>query len=154
MSNANRRRIRPTLLNHSRRRRNRETHVINKVVRTVARKTFGPAGERALAVPYSVARIPGDGATAIHAGFLAKSQQQLDTRPLSETTRKEALSDEWEHVKLLIIDEMPMVFPTLLNALSFSISLARKTTHALKSTTYRENLSGEMPITILLGDFL
>ena len=53
-----------------------ETHVINKVVRPLVRKMFGPAGERALAVPNGVSKILGDGATAIRAGFLARFQQQ------------------------------------------------------------------------------
>ena len=77
---------------------------------------FGPARERALAVPNGVARIFGDGVAAIHAGFFARYQQQVDTRALSATKHKQALSDEWEHFKLFIVDEMSMVSPTLLNA--------------------------------------
>ena len=131
-----------------------KTHVINNVVRPLARKMFGPAGERAVALPNSVARILGDGATTIHAAFHATHRQNLDTRSLSATKNKDALTQEWEHVKLLIIDEMSMVPPLLLNSLSFCISLARKNTHNLNMSTYPTNFFGKMPITILLGDFL
>ena len=44
--------------------------------------------------------------------------------------------------------------PPVLNAHTLSIRLARKTTHGLHLTTYRENLFGGMPKTIRLGDFL
>ena len=113
-----------------------KTHVINKVARPLARKIFGPAGERAVAVPNSAARILSEGATRIHAAPHATHQQRLESRSLSATTRKGALSQKWYRANLLIIDEMSMVPPTWLNAPSFSISLARKTKHGSSLTTY------------------
>ena len=100
--------------------------MFNKVVRPLARKMFGHAGEGAVAAPNSAARILGEGATAILAAFRATRQQRLDTRSFSATKRKGALSQEWEHGNLLIVDEMSAVPPTLLTHSPVRLGLHEK----------------------------
>ena len=75
-------------------------------------------------------------------------------RSLYAVYRADTQSREWESVRLSVIDERPMAPATTLNALAYSISLGRQTSHSPPLSTSCENPFGGIPISILLGDFL
>ena len=118
-------------------------HVINIVVRTLARKIFGLAGARAVAVPNSMTRIIGDDSSATYAALPGKPRQLLDTRSLSaDHAQGRAIARMGARQAPNHRRNVDGVSCPAQRALLPHKSCA-KTTHGLNLTTYRGNLSSE-----------
>ena len=62
----------------------------------------------------------------------------------------------WEHVRVLVIEEVSMVAAALYNALDLRACHGRSDTHDVQESTYKRphHHFGRVPIVLHLGDFL
>ena len=107
----------------------------------------------AVAATNSAARvIQGD---TVHSALILGQRTSLNLRALDRNVGSE-LVDRWQHVDALIIEELSMVAPKMLGALSFRTCVARRQKCGARPDLYTLPgfAFGGIPLVILLGDFM
>jgi len=68
----------------------------------------------------------------------------------------DTLCDAWRDVWAILLDEVSLVSPRLLGALSYRACLARKRSHGCDPLLYAEKAErfGRVPLVVLAGDFM
>ena len=126
-----------------------KTEVID-IVRKVARRFL--KGERAMASSNSAARVVGG--DTIHSACHMHGKMGFTLDRLENGITDDFI-DEWADVDLLVIDEISMVSPRLLGALSYRLCCARQQKGADKFLYHQlGNIFGGVPLNILAGDFM
>ena len=129
-----------------------KTEVVG-VCRKLFRHVFGEGGDIAMASSNSAARVIGG--DTIHSVCHMHGEMGLTVDKLSRGIT-DVLKDRWRDVSALIIEEISMVSPRLLGAASYRISEARRASHGVDPLLYclRGHMFGNIPIVIMLGDFM
>ena len=126
-----------------------KTEVID-IIRKVARAFL--RGERAMASSNSAARIVGG--ETIHSASHMHGKMSLTLDRLEQGITDDFIF-EWADVDLLILDEISMVSPRLLGALSYRLCCARRA-HGVDPLLYHErgHIFGGVPLIVMAGDFM
>jgi hypothetical protein len=126
------------------------------IVRSVCERFFTD-GRVFMASSNSAARqILGD---TVHSCLHMHKQQKLSPAALDVDANAEgaaSLIDKWANVQLLVLDEVSMVSPRLLAALSYRLCAARERTCGADKLMFAERgyAFGGVPLVILAGDFM
>ena len=133
-----------------------KTECLN-ILRRISEKFFGTDGHAFMCSSNSAARqVQGD---TIHSCLHMGSEQRLHPPALEIDPTLEAgiaLIDRWAPVQLLVVDEISMVAPRLLGALSYRLCVARASTHGAQKDFFAipGDVFGRIPLVVLSGDFM
>ena len=133
-----------------------KTECLN-LVRKVCEHFFGVDGRVYMASSNSAARqIQGD---TVHSCLHMHKSQKMTPSALDIDLNAEgaqALVDKWAGVQVLVLDEVSMVSPRLLAALSYRLCAARERTCGADKLLYCDLgfAFGGIPLVILGGDFM
>ena len=124
------------------------------ILRRMVGHFFGRGGDVAMASSNSAARaIGGD---TVHSCLHLNGKSSMQLKSLSKGVTSE-LCARWCDVKCLILEEISMMSPMMLAAISYRLCLARASNHAGANPALYSDAAycfGGIPIVVMLGDFM
>ena len=123
------------------------------ILQALMLRFFGADSCVAVASSNSAARVIGG--DTVHSSLRLSGQSSMRLGKLCEHVTDD-LKDFWTPVEALIVEEVSLMSPDLLGALSFRTSLARQAKHNCDPNLYQhpEHMFGKIPIVVYLGDFM
>ena len=130
-----------------------KTYCMTEVVAKIVRHFLGRRGLKAIAASNSAARLL-LGKTMHQAGKMRR-QQSLKAKHLKPDSRaRKALETEWADMFLLLGDELSLASPPLLAGISRRAFHGRARPLRLRPEEILERTFGDVPVQVLMGDFL
>ena len=124
------------------------------LARRIVEKFLGPGRDAAMASSNSAARVVGG--DTVHSSLHMNRSTTLTLKALGSLKTTDAFIDKFSGVDLLVVDEISMVAPKLLGALSYRLCCARKASTGEDPNFFCEpgSVFGAIPIVVVAGDFL